>query len=74
MGAWIETTRQSLQLPTEVVTLYMGAWIETSGEDEESCKTQASHSTWVRGLKPKSEWIEKLIKSHSTWVRGLKRR
>ena len=50
----------------------MSAWIETYPIVEEGL-TEASHSSWVRGLKQRV-WCEILSKcrSHSSWVRGLK--
>ena len=50
----------------------MGAWIETSVRAFQE-DILASHSSWVRGLKPYEDVKVKFDEvSHSSWVRGLK--
>ncbi len=73
MGAWIETKLSNKQFKTYNVASYMGAWIETDTEAVEAVGAEASHPTWVRGLKHfiNTNTIRR-VKSHPTWVRGLK--
>ena len=55
-----------------MVAPYVGAWIETS-KYAAKAQLQASHPTWVRGLKHSMVRQRRSIRqSHPTWVRGLK--
>ena len=73
VGAWIETrTARRLQRVLSVAP-YVGAWIETVVGSLGKMGVNASHPTWVRGLKPfVSNSISVNCMSHPTWVRGLK--
>ena len=50
MSAWIEIPNYIHYGWNNSVALYMSAWIEISGATPK-CLANASHSTWVRGLK-----------------------
>ena len=57
---------------TMQVAPYVGAWIETSLEQNINKETK-SHPTWVRGLKlVRCRLCRPPCLSHPTWVRGLK--
>ena len=51
VGAWIETTEKPFLMARLKVAPYVGAWIETYASAA-AARAQASHPTWVRGLKP----------------------
>ena len=51
VGAWIETSLRASPWMIYEVAPYVGAWIETELASSLP-KTDQSHPTWVRGLKP----------------------
>ena len=55
VGAWIETPNGAPRSCECRVAPYVGAWIETL-YDNAAAALIKSHPTWVRGLKPKSEF------------------
>ena len=53
MGAWIETSASIGSAPEMQVAPLVGAWIETEWQRQD-IKYNASHPSWVRGLKHKN--------------------
>ena len=72
MGVWIETYIKINKGDDGFVTPYVGVWIETHYPPDTHF-LEASHPTWVCGLKPKDKTGEDVrALSHPTWVCGLK--
>ena len=51
MGAWVETYIDENLRDDVIVAPYVGAWVETQAAAASNPTAQASHLTWVRGLK-----------------------
>ena len=60
MGVWIETVDADIQSIERKVTPFVGVWIETQIKQKQYEAENASHPSWVCGLKLKIiEFIER---------------
>ena len=64
MGVWIETIQVLDSINLEIVTPYVGVWIETIKEENNFVELK-SHPTWVCGLKRLFLYPNILVQSHT---------
>ena len=75
MGVWIETVDADIQSIERKVTPFVGVWIETQIKQKQYEAENASHPSWVCGLKLQIVGVlRNLFRSHPSWVCGLKQK
>ena len=72
MGVWIETRLDQKAWRQQIVTPFVGVWIETNIKVQ-ILQVYQSHPSWVCGLK--RQYLndpDLMFRSHPSWVCGLK--